>query len=332
MTSETTMPAAEMDFLQSEVTDRKLRLETAVAHAPHDENLKSLLREVDSALDRMAAGTYGLCEECHDTIEKDRLLSNPLVRYCLDHLNKAERDALQRDLDLATQLQSKLLPPTQMCACGWDTHYHYAPLGPVSGDYCDLIEHDGSLYFFLGDVSGKGIAASLLMTQIHALFRNLLTLGIPLNLVVAHVNRSICEKVLTGNYVTIVCGRATPDGAVEIYNAGHPPVVATNRDNILLLESTGIPLGLFHEAIPPATKLQFEAGDTLFLYTDGLSEARRHDDEYGVDRLTELMKKHRRLSPTELVSACLDDLAAFTGTTPRNDDLTLLALQHTGTA
>jgi phosphoserine phosphatase RsbU/P len=328
------MPVAmeQMEFLQAEVTDRKLRLESALAHAPHDENLKSLLREVDSALDRMARGTYGLCEECHDTIEKDRLLANPFVRYCLDHLNKAERDALQRDLDLASQLQTKLLPPSDLCACGWHTSYHYAPLGAVSGDYCDLIEHNGELYFFLGDVSGKGIAASLLMTQIHALFRNLLTMGIPLSLVVSHVNRSICEKVLTGNYVTIVCGRATRDGAVEIYNAGHLPVIATNRDDILLLESTGIPLGLFHEANSPATHLQLESGDTLFLYTDGLSEARHHDDEYGVDRLTELMRKHRRLCPTELVSVCLDDLAAFTGTTPRTDDLTLLALQRAGTA
>jgi phosphoserine phosphatase RsbU/P len=329
---EVIMPAAEMDSLQSEVTERKLRLQAAVAVAPHDENLKSLLREVDSALDRMARGTYGLCEECHDTIEKDRLLANPLVRYCLDHLNRAERDALQRDLDLATQLQSKLLPPSALCACGWDTCYHYAPLGAVSGDYCDLIEHDGSLFFFLGDVSGKGISASLLMTQIHTLFRNFLSMGIPLSLVVAHVNRSFCEKVLTGHYITIVCGQAKPNGDVEIYNAGHPPVLAISRDDVLLLESTGIPLGLFHEAIPPATKLQLEAGDSLFLYTDGLSEALREDDEYGVDRLTELMGKHRRLSPKELVSVCLNDLAEFTGTTPRSDDLTLLALQRTAAA
>jgi sigma-B regulation protein RsbU (phosphoserine phosphatase) len=70
----------------------------------------------------------------------------------------------------------------------------------------------------------------------------------------------------------------------------------------------------------------------LFLYTDGLSEALREDDEYGVDRLTELMGRHRRLSPKELVSVCLNDLAEFTGTTPRSDDLTLLALQRTAAA
>jgi phosphoserine phosphatase RsbU/P len=326
------VPAVEMEFLQAEVTQRKQRLEAAIALAPRDHNLKSLLREVDSALERMADGTYGLCEECHDSIEKDRLLANPLIRYCLDHLNKAERDALQRDLDLAAQLQSKLLPPGKMCACGWDTSYHYAPLGAVSGDYCDLIEHDGSLYFFLGDVSGKGISASLLMTQIHTLFRNYLALGIPLNLVVDQVNRSFCEKVLTGNYITIVCGQAKANGQVELYNAGHLPVIATNRNEVLLLESTGVPLGLFHEASASATNLHLEPGDTLFLYTDGLSEARCEDDEYGVDRLTELMGKHRHLPPTALVSVCLNDLAQFTRATPRSDDLTLLAVQRIAVA
>jgi sigma-B regulation protein RsbU (phosphoserine phosphatase) len=157
-------------------------------------------------------------------------------------------------------------------------------------------------------------------------------MGIPLGLVVSHVNRSICEKVLTGNYVTIVCGQAKPDGTVEIYNAGHLPVIATNRESVQLLESTGIPLGLFQEASAPASKLQLDVGDTLFLYTDGLSEARNHEDEYGVDRLTELMGKHRRLPPSQLVSVCLNDLAEFTGTTPRSDDLTLMALQRTAAA
>jgi sigma-B regulation protein RsbU (phosphoserine phosphatase) len=157
-------------------------------------------------------------------------------------------------------------------------------------------------------------------------------MGIPLSLVVAHVNRSICEKALTGHYVTIVCGQANPNGEVEIYNAGHPSVIVTNREDVLLLESTGVPLGLFQEANPPATKLQLETGDTIFLYTDGLSEACCQEDEYGVDRLTQLMGKHRRLSPTDLVSVCLNDLAEFTGTTPRADDLTLLAIQRTGVA
>src|SRR5438309_4420754 len=105
------MLIAEMDYLQSQLEERKRRLETAVTLAPNNANAEALLREVDTALDRFAAGTYGLCESCHDTVEPDRLLADPLVCYCLGHLNELERDALQRDLDLASELQRGLLPP-----------------------------------------------------------------------------------------------------------------------------------------------------------------------------------------------------------------------------
>ena len=88
----------------------------------------ALLREVDSALERMDKGTYGLCQECHDPVEQDRLLADPLVRYCLDHLTQSERAALQRDLDLASQVQRNLLPQMGLRAGGWETSYHYAPV------------------------------------------------------------------------------------------------------------------------------------------------------------------------------------------------------------
>ena len=104
------MVTAEMDFLRGQLEERKSRLEAVLAHAPHEAGLGDLLREVDTALDRMTAGTYGLCETCHDTVERDRLLADPLLRYCLDHLTERERAALQRDLDLASELQRGLLP------------------------------------------------------------------------------------------------------------------------------------------------------------------------------------------------------------------------------
>lgn len=108
------MAAAEMSFLHSQLEERKRRLETVITQTPNDTNFEALLREVDSALDRFAAGNYGVCEECHDTIERERLLADPLIRYCLDHLSKAQRAALQRDLDLASELQRGLLPPADL--------------------------------------------------------------------------------------------------------------------------------------------------------------------------------------------------------------------------
>ena len=323
------MATLEVAFLHSQLEERKHRLEAAIALAPQKAGLAGLLREVDSALERMAKGSYGLCQECHETIEKDRLLADPLVCYCLDHLSESQRAALQRDLDLASQVQRNLLPQVNLRAGGWETSYHYAPVGPVSGDYCDLIPSDAQLFFVLGDVSGKGVAASMLMTQLHALFRSLTGMDLPLGQIVTQANRVFCESALAGQYATLVCGQAKPTGEVEIHNAGHLPAIVVGHGGVLRIESTGLPLGMFHDFDFSATRLHLEAGDMLFLYTDGLSEARRADDEYGVERVTHLLRQRAARRPAELIAACLEDLRAFVDGPPL-DDLTLLAIQRMG--
>src|SRR5580700_3922900 len=322
------MATLEASFLQGQLEERKRRLEVAVASAPRNAGLAGLLREVDSALDRMAEGTYGLCLECHDSVERDRLLADPLVRYCLDHLTQSQRAALQRDLDLASQVQRNLLPQNGLRVGCWETSYHFAPVGAVSGDYCDLIPSDGRLLFLLGDVSGKGVAASMLMAQLHALFRSLTGMALPLGQIVTQVNRVFCESALAGQYATLVCGQAKPTGEVEIHNAGHWPAIVVGRGGVLRVESTGLPLGMFHDSEFSATRVQLEPGDTLFLYTDGLSEARHEDDEYGVERVLTLVRQQAGRQPAELISACLDDLRVFTKGEQPFDDLTLLAIRR----
>jgi phosphoserine phosphatase RsbU/P len=318
----------ESGFLQSQLEERKRRLEMAVASEPRNSDLDSLLREVDSALDRIAEGTYGLCLECHESVERERLLADPLVRYCLDHLTKSERVALQRDLDLASRVQRNLLPQNGLSAGGWETSYHFAPLGAVSGDYCDLIPYDGQLLFLLGDVSGKGVAASMMMAQLHALFRSLTGMSLPLDQIVAHVNRVLCESAMAGQYATLVCGLAKPTGEVEIHNAGHCPAIVAGHGGVFPVESTGMPLGMFVEAKSSATCVQLESGDTLFLYTDGLSEAVNECDEYGVDRVMSLVRQQAARQPAELIAACIDDLRAFVNGGQSFDDMTLLAIRR----
>jgi len=322
------MATLEIAFLHDQLQERKRRLEAAIALAPQNGSLGGLLREVDSALERMAKGSYGLCEECHDPVEHDRLMADPLVRYCLDHLTQPQLAALQRDLELASEVQRNLLPQHGLRAGCWETSYHYAPAGAVSGDYCDLIPSDGQLFFALGDVSGKGVAASMLMTQLHALFRSLSRMALPLGQIVTQANRVFCESALAGQYATLVCGQAKPTGEVEIHNAGHWPAIVVGRGGVLRIESTGLPMGMFCEGEFSATRLQLETGDTLFLYTDGLSEARNADSEYGVDRVTHLARQQAARSPGELIAACLDDLRAFANGAPPLDDLTLLAIRR----
>jgi sigma-B regulation protein RsbU (phosphoserine phosphatase) len=322
------MLALEFDFLQRQLEERKRRLEAVVATAPRNSGLADLLREVDSALDRMAEGTYGLCLECHESVEQDRLLADPLVQYCLDHLTRLQRAALQRDLDLASQVQRNLLPQKGLCVAGWETSYHFEPVGAVSGDYCDLIPSNGQLLFMLGDVSGKGVAASMLMAQLHALFRSLTQMSLPLGQIVTCVNRFFCESALAGQYATLVCGLAKPTGEVEIHNAGHCPAIVVGPNGVFRIESTGMPLGMFMETEFSATSVQLGTGDTLFLYTDGLSEAASESDEYGVDRVMTLVHQQSARQPAELIAACLDDMRAFTNGSPNFDDMTMLAVRR----
>ncbi|HEY9140853.1 MAG TPA: TraR/DksA C4-type zinc finger protein [Bryobacteraceae bacterium] len=111
-----------------QLLERRARLQAA-ATSVSAAYLSDLIAEIDSALRRIDTGTYGLCEACHDTIEADRLERNPLVRFCLDHLSQAEMLAHQQDLELATQIQSNLLPPRDIALEGWDTEYRYQPVG-----------------------------------------------------------------------------------------------------------------------------------------------------------------------------------------------------------
>jgi sigma-B regulation protein RsbU (phosphoserine phosphatase) len=155
-------------------------------------------------------------------------------------------------------------------------------------------------------------------------------MALPLGRIVTRANRVFCESALAGQYATLVCGQARPDGEVEIHNAGHWPAIVVGHGGVLRIESTGLPLGMFSEAEFSATRLHLEAGDTLFLYTDGLSEARSADDEYGVDRVIRLIRQHASRLPAELIAASLDDLRGFANGIQPLDDLTLLAIRRNG--
>lgn len=184
------MAAVIDEFMRQQLLDRKHKLEHAM-EPDGSGRLRLLLEEVDSALSRMEDGCYGICESCHETIEYDRLITDPLVRFCLDHLSKVERDALQDDLELAARVQRGLLPPQNLNRNGWHICYHYEPAGVVSGDYCDVIDvGEAGLYFMVGDVSGKGVAASMLMAHLHAMFRTLISVGLPLKSMLEHASQS----------------------------------------------------------------------------------------------------------------------------------------------
>jgi phosphoserine phosphatase RsbU/P len=323
------MATAEQTYLRTELQQRRERLHAALHSPAADASLSQLLTAVDTALSRIDQGTFGICETCHSSIEAERLLADPLVRFCLDHLSSAEQRALESDLSLAARIQRALLPKPGLAPAGWDVRYHYQPAGMVSGDYCDLLETDGGFLFMLGDVSGKGVAASMLMSHLHATFRSLAEAGLPLDRMVQDANRIFCESTFAGQFATLVVGRAAHDGSVEFVSAGHLPVLHIHSDGATPKDSTGVPLGMFCETRFPVHRLTLANGDALFLYTDGLTEARnRAGAEYGLHRIRALAGRHTKREPAGLISECLDDLLTFQEGLKQTDDLTLLAVRR----
>ncbi len=297
----------------------------------HSARTLQLLEEVDAALHRIDHGQFGVCEICNAELDKERLLDNPLVRVCIECMTPKEQRALEYDLELAAQIQKGLLPPSDPSIPGWSISYHYQPAGVVGGDYCDIIPgSDGWLYFVLADVSGKGVAAAMLSSNLRATFRSLVPLGLPMRDLLVRTNRLFRESALPTQYATLAIGRTSPDGKLEIVNAGHLPALLADESGFVLFESTCKPLGIFSDDEVCIATAQMQAGDMLVLYSDGVSETCNSDgEEYGVEAIQTLLREMRPECAAKMVDAVRRKVSEFRGSGDRLDDETLLAIQYT---
>src|SRR6266498_5807950 len=205
-----TIRAATPD-LRTELINWRERLEATATNSPDTLQLGGLLREVKAAIDRLTReDSYGVCQVCHDLIGQATMNVDPLAKTCLSCFTPEQLAELEKDLERAWLVQGELLPKQNLKFNGWEVSYHYEPAGRVSGDYCDLVSTDtGDLYFLIGDVSGKGVAASLLMSRLHAIFRSLIGAGLAVNELVERANQIFGDTTMRPYYATLVCGKAS---------------------------------------------------------------------------------------------------------------------------
>jgi sigma-B regulation protein RsbU (phosphoserine phosphatase) len=310
---------------------RRVALRRAIDEVGPARDLTRLLADVDRAIERLQTPEFGKCAICDGAFDDHELLEQPGRRYCLCELSTEQQAALQRDLDLAWDVQASLLPQQNLAFAGWQSHYRYLPAGPVSGDYCDLIAQEsqgGWLYFLVGDVSGKGVAASYLMAHLSALVRRTLDDAVPVSQLVEIVNRHLSQRSPETHFVTLVAGRAHRSGRVEICNAGHcPPIIVRSNDSFTLMPD-GLPVGIDVQTQYHSSVVQLGPGETILLYTDGISEATNQSDQmFGSDRIRESLFPRRDLPLIRMVATCLNDLREFRGTESQHDDVTILGLR-----
>ena len=316
----------DLQVLQDQLLLRREKLAGAIARS-QTANLVQLLEQVDKALEKVGAGTYGICEHCLGTVEAERLMVDPLTKLCLDCLNPSEQRALEQDLALAARIQAGLLPRSDTALAGWNVAFHYRAAGLVSGDYCDLVPHGNDLYFMVGDVSGKGVAASLLMANLHAMFRALIPTGLPLSQLVGRANRIFSESTLPMQYATLILGRAGAGGDVELCNGGHLAPLHLSAAGVNAIPSSALPVGLFLDQEFPSVRLSAVPGDSLVLYTDGFTESSGAGGaEYGDHRLGKVLEGRHGHGSRQLLEACVTDLHSFREHSSPADDQTMMVL------
>lgn len=247
-----------------------------------------------------------------------------------------ERKQFERELALAASIQKNLFPAELPVIPGWALSAMNRPARLVGGDYYDALTVDaprGSRCLFcVADVSGKGIAASLLMSNIQATLRALLGREASLAELARCINELLYTSTPGNKYATAVFLTLDPaTGECHYVSAGHTEALVLERSGAALrLGATGLALGLFPGIRYEEETFTLAAGDVVALYSDGISEAQNADeDEYGTDRLIRSLQQHSLRSADEIVQGVIDDLDEFVGSAPQHDDITLLVLKRT---
>jgi len=241
-----------------------------------------------------------------------------------------ERDdlaaALAQELELAAEIQRSLLPAKQNS--GFPVYGVNISARELSGDFFDYFTlDDGSIHFNLGDVSGKGITASLLMAKTSSLFRCLGKREYDPGKLMAQINDEICETSIRGMFVTMIAGRFNPDtGHVQLVNAGNPPVLIVQDGKIKKVDAGAPPLGIVPGIEFPVIEFDLKNGH-LISFSDGVTEGYiGKGQEMGMQGLIELLEKSAKHSPKQQLDNVLN---CFTDArVQQRDDITILVLEH----
>jgi len=247
------------------------------------------------------------------------------------HLELLEKQRMEQELSLGREIQSRLFPTPPCDLASTELAAFSLPCYEVGGDYYDFIElPNGDLGLAIGDVSGKGVAAALIMSSLQAALRVAAPLEDDLSQLVRRLNALIYRNTHARKYVTFFFGRYTPStGVLRYVNAGHNPAFVLSSGRLTELEATGRPIGIFPECTYEEGSVDLSPGSTLLLYTDGLNEAADpDDDEFGMDRLRALVVAQGDADYRDIPTNMLEAITAFERGAKATDDKTIVVVRR----
>lgn len=245
--------------------------------------------------------------------------------------DRAERQRLENELDIAADIQAGLLPLQLPPTPGLDVAADTRSSRQIGGDYYDVIRLDEQQTLLaIADVAGKGVPAALLMANVQAALNVLARLRLPLTQIVEHVNRLVYENTPPEVFVTLFLAVIdTATGTLEYVNAGHNPPILLRGDDVVLLQDGGVLTGVILD--PPPYRLGVggvRSGDVLVLYTDGVTETfNKVGLEYGIESLVECIRTNRESTPSSILQAIQFAIHAFSDGAHLTDDTSLVVVK-----
>ena len=243
-----------------------------------------------------------------------------------------QQERLERELQLAMEIQQRFQPTAPPVVTGYEFQGISFPCYEIGGDYYDFIQReDGRLVIALGDVSGKGTAAALLMSSLHASIHAQTGSHDSLVETISAVNRYLADNIPSNRFVTLFYAELDPEsGALSFLNAGHnPPLIVHAAGTVEQLASGGLPLGIKANAEYREGRTTLQRGDVLVIYSDGVTEAASPSgEEFGPTRLYEVVSRNVDSSAAGIRDRIESALTKFSQGTQAADDITLVIVKR----
>ncbi len=238
---------------------------------------------------------------------------------------------MQEEMHVAKQTQINLLPKSFPDISGYQIAARTIPAREVGGDSYDFIKIDDKHFAFcLGDVSGKGMPAAMLMSNLQATLRSFTMTGNSCKDIIANANALLYNSTESTKFATLFYGILNPQSnEIAFCNAGHNnPFLFSVDGNVRELKTGGLLLGCLPDSEYEEEKISTKGNDLIVIFSDGISEAMNEDEEeYGEERLQEFISKHTDASPDKIIENILSDVNMFVGAAPQYDDMTLLIIK-----
>jgi serine phosphatase RsbU (regulator of sigma subunit) len=251
------------------------------------------------------------------------------ARLYRDALEKAK---FEQELKVAAGIQQSLLPASNRTGAFFSTAAASVPCRAVGGDFYDYVDlPSGQFGFIVGDVAGKGSPAALLAAAVLGMFSAEATYQTASAPLIARLNLGLFRRAIEARFLTTFYGMLGPDGSFTYTNAGHNAPILVSRSGMRRLETGGIVLGLFEQAVFEQETLTLSPGDFIVAFSDGVTEALNEEEEEFTDgRLLACVDSHRAKSPQECLDALMADVRAFCGEATQSDDVTIVLVRYDG--